>query len=548
MSEIYEAFSDIKLYKKSATAISYGDAIASYEKYLDISKMPQFFELDAGTYDFRLTAKINEKDYSENRTVTITQTPLFLSFSNLSPVSSDNTGSVCITFKINKSIFDDAIQSVTAKIDDGSEENCPVTDDEKNISGVFENQNISTGNHTINFLIKTATKTLMVYPFSAYVFANLTSKADFSLVIDEKNTWRIYNITYCISIGGADVYIQKYNPTSKILSFSETGLYEPNGKKFVCWSYCDDNGEMILNEGDSPTFEESIMISAVFLDYDTTNNAYKINDYLDLYHLLYSKLGTAENSKAILQNDINFNSYVDIWIPIKEYSGTFEGNDRVFSNISVEADDASFIQTLNGTIKNLTIKNLQFIGKDTAAPFASVISKTGQVQNCTSDANTIKAVSVDLSCAGGIVAKLEEKTSGTYQIISCVAKGGTVEADCAGRIVGKPFEENATKQFKDTRTFFITDIAPASTITEQSDDVYVISGFDNANSSITVKSKKLFEGGIPFSNSHKDGRFVEATLKSRKRIAFKIQDISGGAAIYATILLDSNLLHKIHLI
>lgn len=428
-TEMAKGTTDIKLYKKSAgNTFDYGEPVVTYEKWIDIPYHSKIFNLSAGTYNFKLTAKINGIDYSsEKLSVKITKTPVYLAF-EIARVDEGGTGSVNIAFKADTSISS-KIAKVFAKIDNSPEIEVNTTKEKNCVTGVFEKDEISIGKHKIIFYFRDENnETFLIYPISAYIYASCVSKDDFVLATGDDNTFTVCNITYNENNGTEKNTIQIYDLTSKIYTWAESALTCPNGKKFICWNTKADGSGSLYNENENPSFTESTTLYAQYLDWDATNQAYKINNKDELELLFNTKLGCQAGTKAILQNNIDIGQWVP---PEKEYSGIFDGNNYSLK-MSVVADNAAFIQTLNGTIKNLTISESTFSGKSTAGTFVSIVEKNGKITNCTADINVV-TTSASNGISGGIAGIISEGGN----VSECSVQGGSIEGNYSGGIAGK---------------------------------------------------------------------------------------------------------------
>ena len=105
------------------------------------------------------------------------------------------------------------------------------------------------------------------------------------------------------------------------------------------------------------------------------------------------------------------------WTAISTFSGTFDGGGFTISNMNYAA---SFITTLNGTVKNLNLG-----GSFTTAAFADTVGTSGVISNCGSSAY----ISVSGANVGGI--------AGTNKgLIELCANSGTVFATSGGSKMG----------------------------------------------------------------------------------------------------------------
>lgn len=429
LKDIQDAYSEIKISSKisSDTSGEY-ELLVSYEKYSDLSLNPQFFEFTPSTYDFKLTTKINGKDYAEEKkSVTIANTPALLSFSNLRAQEADGKGAVHISFTATTSAV--SATKVTAKLDAEAESNVTVTSKDGEITGSFEKTEVTEGKHKIFFYFKDASDAvLLTYPVSAYVYANLTSKDNFSISVGDENTFTIYTVTYKAGSGTGTDYVQQYNPASTLCTFATSNLSAPVGKAFICWNTKSDGSGTIYNDGDAPVLSTSLILYAQYMDF--ASNAYSISTEDDLKLLFKTKLGLKGNAKLL--QDITFGTSA-IWSPVAEYSGNFDGNNHSLKKMTVQnVSNAAFIASLKGSIKNLTIIQSTFNGTENAAPFATIVKDGGTIQNCVSNTNATEATKGSSSFAGGIAAKVE--ANGT--ITGCTTSGGSVKAEYVGGITG----------------------------------------------------------------------------------------------------------------
>ncbi|MBE5737753.1 MAG: hypothetical protein E7348_05070 [Clostridiales bacterium] len=85
-----------------------------------------------------------------------------------------------------------------------------------------------------------------------------------------------------------------------------------------------------------------------------------------------------------LQNNLIFSGHV--WQPVSTFSGKLDGNGFKLIGLTLSCTDlnAGFIQTNNGTIKNLTIENYSFVANNSASYVAGALVGTnnGTIENC----------------------------------------------------------------------------------------------------------------------------------------------------------------------
>ena len=148
-----------------------------------------------------------------------------------------------------------------------------------------------------------------------------------------------------------------------------------------------------------------------------------------------------------LANDIDLHN--KNWLPIENFSGTFDGNGYTIYNLRVERDDISYrglIGQLSGTVKNLTISGLKIKGENIGAIAGKV--NYGTVDNC-------KVILTDSSmlrgtCVGGIAGEV------SYSYIeNCTVEstynGVAINGSKVGGIVGYTSYSNNVGNIKDCR-------------------------------------------------------------------------------------------------
>ena len=168
-------------------------------------------------------------------------------------------------------------------------------------------------------------------------------------------------------------------------------------------------------------------IASTFIGEGSENSPYQINTAADLAYLSNS-VNTGENYQGkyfILNVNINLNS--KSWTPIgtKTYpfAGIFNGNGKVVSNLSINADTAyaGLFGYVSGTIKNLGIESGAIKPKSTAAStYAGGIAGyvVGRIENCYSNAN-ITISTANIVYSGGLVGYVD---SGAI-VKNCYASG-----------------------------------------------------------------------------------------------------------------------------
>lgn len=562
-SDIEDLYTDIKLYKKVTSASGdYGDAIATYKTYDDISDNPVFIEIDAGNYNFKLTVKIGEVLYTQELVnVTVGTDAQVLQFTKLSAAT--GTGSIKIKFTAYESVLNN-VDKVFAKLD-GAESQITLTSDKDYRgtykSGTFTKSEVTTGSKRVDLLFKdTAGNILITYPLYAYIYAGLESCESVTLNITSSNTLLICTITYNANGGTGTNKSQKLDVDSKLYTFSESGFSAPAGKKFIAWSdAATGSSGNIYNALDKPTLSGNTTLYARYLDYDTTNDAYKIATKDDL--VIFMNVSTA--NKGVLQNDISLGN----WVPPNKFLGTLDGNNKSLT-MTVNQENAAFVNELSGEIKNLTIKDSTFTSYSKGAAVAIDVANGGKITNCTVKDTNINVTQSQVHeeykstiYAAGVAVTVKE--GGT--LTSCSTLGGSVKGHYAAGLAACNYGTVDTTGSSVTTTIThyeygggvaaynystgkITGNGTAgATFTDTSDDWgNVVGAFDfgtddsgnnviNISKNITVSNSTTIVSNEDYTNKHHTVQSYKIHINQTGRIKLTIAAKNEGTTVYGFI-------------
>lgn len=123
------------------------------------------------------------------------------------------------------------------------------------------------------------------------------------------------------------------------------------------------------------------------------------------------------------------------WTPVAEFKGIFDGNGHTITGLVVnESGNAGFIASNKGTVKNLTLENVNMTGYSTGAVAGM---NNGIIENCHVTGNSV--IKGSINYAGGVAGTNSKK------ILAChVAKECTVEGhNDVGGIVGYHYSSSS---------------------------------------------------------------------------------------------------------
>jgi len=129
------------------------------------------------------------------------------------------------------------------------------------------------------------------------------------------------------------------------------------------------------------------------------------------------------------------------WTPISSFKGTFDGNEHTISGLRVNetANPAGFISRLEGgTVKNLTLENVNITGKDNPTGGVAGRCNGGTIENCHITGTRTISVTEDSSVGyiGGIVGSNRNGTILACHVSKEYSVGPTVTSGRTDFIVG----------------------------------------------------------------------------------------------------------------
>ena len=182
------------------------------------------------------------------------------------------------------------------------------------------------------------------------------------------------------------------------------------------------------------------------------DNFYEIYTADELYAFSKIVSNGSYSINGILMNDIVFNPGVvtestsnpRVWLPIgntssKYFKGTFDGNYKSVSGLYVTATSSSYkslVGCLDGTVKNVTVKNSFFKSDNSCA--GVVARNRGTVSNCASINNILQKGGEGLYY-GGIVGYNQG------DVINCISNCTINSKDQTGGIVGRNLSGGTVK-------------------------------------------------------------------------------------------------------
>ena len=236
----------------------------------------------------------------------------------------------------------------------------------------------------------------------------------------------------------------------------------------------DGNYYFILNESD-------LKDGNYIINYDDDGNAAsstKINLFIDDKEELLAFANEINIDKIHYSYKVMLRSNIDLqgveWIPIgqastKQFIGTFDGNDHVISNLTIntssnaeEGYSTGFFGLLKGTVKNLNVELTNINGCQNVGVIAgSVESSKGIIENCHVTNATITCTNAN---AGVIIGCADNYVS----VTKCTAKDSSVSAGSnAGQIVGAAFAANVTECSATDVTVTINDTDTGENINQE---------------------------------------------------------------------------------
>ncbi len=175
---------------------------------------------------------------------------------------------------------------------------------------------------------------------------------------------------------------------------ADTKITWNNNEATISGATTNENGNVVLPDGTKFVEEDGTSVSTsttdVTLGSGTETDPYLISTKDQLRELANAVNGgnTYAGKYIKLIADINLNN--EVWTPIgtgtNSFKGTFDGNNKVISNLKISNGDnyvGLFGRTEGAVLKNVTLKNVDITGKDSVGSLAgNVHTSPAFVENC----------------------------------------------------------------------------------------------------------------------------------------------------------------------
>ncbi len=121
----------------------------------------------------------------------------------------------------------------------------------------------------------------------------------------------------------------------------------------------------------------------------------------------------------------------NVWTPVENFSGKFDGNGYTISGLNIKADNAGLFNTVSGkaVIKNISFTDAVIEGKASAGVLAANVSEDAQISGVSIGASSVKADEY----AGAVAGNIQSTNSA---ITLCSVTSCEISADYAAGIVG----------------------------------------------------------------------------------------------------------------
>ncbi len=168
-----------------------------------------------------------------------------------------------------------------------------------------------------------------------------------------------------------------------------------------------------------------------------------------------SNLTNLQNATFILENDINLSGHS--WVPIEQFSGTFDGKNHTISNMSVTVgvtSSAGLFGYGSAKVQNVNLKNVYIVSKVGSVGGIIGDARTGaKIENCTVDGTILyTGTGTDAwsSAVGGVVGTASNVTITGCKFSGWVYSKTVVGNNTIGGIGGIVGEANSSTISKST--------------------------------------------------------------------------------------------------
>lgn len=378
-------FSDFEFFKKASGESDF-TSLATWNTYDDFYKNTKEFDLDAGTYTFKLTAKRYGAVFSASNEVTLESGKSeSITFTlDVDENSTTKTGYLNVSFAItSSSTLYDSASKITATLGTNEESELEITENKSSgtwdsTSGryvyiytktvAYKSESAEEGNYLLTFkAYNDSGAVIFTYPTYVIVQAGYPSSKSISVgageAISESSAAATpvtitYNSNYSDSTENK-TYEQTFYSGSAIVSAATAG-FSDEGKNLREWNTNADRTGTSYKPGEQPSFSENTTLYAIWKDANAFDLTYYPNGATGSVYTIEDCKGEIT---LLSSSDINLNYSYDGkkflgWDTKADGSGTrYDAGDK----ITVSGDTSLYAQwcTYNESTSTYTISSLE---------------------------------------------------------------------------------------------------------------------------------------------------------------------------------------------
>lgn len=160
-------------------------------------------------------------------------------------------------------------------------------------------------------------------------------------------------------------------------------------------------------------------------------------DGLNYKNINFTSLSQNASADAQLMKDIDLTGIT--WIPIKDYAGTFDGNDKTISNLTIDSTETivGLFATNNGTIQDFNVSGSVTVTNAESRVGMIAGDNLGTISNCTTSGSvTNNRTGTKDASTGGIVGENGNASNLNATVVLCVNNATVNGSQKVGGIVG----------------------------------------------------------------------------------------------------------------
>ena len=180
-----------------------------------------------------------------------------------------------------------------------------------------------------------------------------------------------------------------------------------------------------------------------FAQFSGSGSGTKNDPYLILNPIQLNQIRNFANQREVyfkLMSDIDLTEFIDEeypngggWLPIPSFNGVLDGNGKIISSLWIDRvssnDIGLFAKVAGGTIKNLTLKNVNVKGKKNVGALVGTVTYDLTIDNCYVEGNIVGENSV-----GGFAGSCDYQKRVCFENLK-----GKVNVTATGNYVGGIF-------------------------------------------------------------------------------------------------------------